>query len=351
MAIISVDTKLLKQSANSLSDLSKKMNGVSSSLESINVRSFLDIKASPSLIRRISACNSEAEQYMRTLKGLSSALTSIAGTYERTERGLLVNVFLKPIIDAYKKNVMNVLWDVADSAIDLVIAPARLLKAFYEGGPVGLAKEEAFMVYDLYQDVAKIGSHLTGVVLAEIAGVSMLLGSSTYADLFLEASKEASEVSSASDAAALSGDKDMQKVLKTIETAHDGYEIIDDAVSFVKDPKKMIKGFIPGKYEQLDGKKYYDILNKNKTRAERVNEIKNYKKLYDIYGKQEAAAKVYKWGKNQVKNLIETGTGDGDYKEENLVIKELKNLKGVKFGYNVKDFLEDGQEVLGYLIS
>ncbi len=351
MAIISVDYKLLKQSADTISDLSKKMNVVSSSLESINFNSFLEIKASSSLSRKISACNTEVEQYVKSFRGLSTTLTSIASLYEKTERGLLGFVYNKQIGDAALKNLMKIGWDVLDTGIDILLAPAKLIKAYYTDGPAGLAKEEAFLVYDLYEDVAKIGSHLTGLALAGIGGVTLLFGNTDLTSAFIEKSVEASEVDSASDAAGLSGDEDMQKFLKTVETAHDAYEVVDDIDSFIKDPKKMISGFIPEDYKELKTTEYFDALNEGKSYNDRLEEIKSYKKLYDSYGKQETSYKYIKWGNDKLKNLVETGTSDSQYKEEKIIFNELKNIKGIKTASDIKDLFEDGKELLEELVA
>lgn len=351
MAIISVDPKLLKQSAGTISDLSRKMNAVSSSLESININSFLEINAAPSLSRKISACNTEIEHYVKSLRSLSTTLTSIAGLYEKTELGIMGTVYNKKIADAALKNLMKVGWDVVDSAIDLLTAPVKMIEGLYEGGPAGLTKEGALLVYDLYEDVTKVGCHLIGLIFAGVSGVTLLFGNTDLTDAFIEKSAEASEVDSASDAAGFSGDKDMQKFFKTVETAHDTYEIVDDIDSFIKDPKKMISGFIPEDYEPLDAKKYYKVVESGKSPSEYGKEIKSYKKLYEHYGKQETGYKYIKWGKDKLENLAETGTSDSQYKEEKIIFNELKNIKGIKTISDIKDLTEDGKELLEELIA
>ena len=351
MAIISVDPKLLKQSAGTISDLSKKMNAVSSSLESINFNSFLEIKASSSLKRKISACNTEVEQYVKSFRGLSTTLTSIASLYEKTERGLLGSVYNGRIADAAIKSILKTAWDIVDTGIDIALAPEKMIEGLFTGGPAGLAKEGALLVYDLSEDCFKMGSHLVGLTTAGLAGVSLLFGSQFFTEGFLTYSEEYADVDRASDIAAIDGNKGLEKVFKSIESAHDTYEIVDDIDSFVKDPKKMISGFKPDEYKPLDGKKYYEIVHQGKKQGECIEDIKTYKKLYESYGRKGESYRYIKWGSEKIKNLVEAGTSDSDHKEADVIFEELKNIKGIKTVSDMNDLYGDVNDLLEDLVT
>ena len=92
MADFMTDTDALRQSADSLSNIKRTIEGLSSSLSSINVKNFLDSEATPILMKKISSDVAKIDRYSSVVGQMSSTLHTISSTYAKTEKSIVGSV-------------------------------------------------------------------------------------------------------------------------------------------------------------------------------------------------------------------------------------------------------------------
>ena len=143
MADFMTNTDALRQSADSLSHLKKTIDGLSSSLSSINVKSFLDSEATVILMRKISSDVAKIDRYSNVIGQMSSTLHTISRTYDKTEKGIVGSVPGKTSIQNAQSGNNNSSINVSD----------YLKKAVYKTvigalGPAGLLIDAGVMIHD-----------------------------------------------------------------------------------------------------------------------------------------------------------------------------------------------------------